>query len=284
VWDPDDLGFYTGGTDGLVFYWRLEDSQNKSLIFNQTGLNIESVAVANSDLCVYISGIYSQSVTPSLEQKCVYEVRIANKPPKERELAEPTKKVYPSEPFRIQTNSTISKMFLTHSEKLFFFTTNDKDQCGALRICKYPFTSDVHEIQSHFQGITNFKITFDDSQLFTVGLDGSIVIYQLTDEAFKVKLDKDGLGPQFMDEFLIPREKYKKKILKIDRLRGENNELLMKHEMKMHLQSKDRDEKLRELEDNIENLQRSEKEKFDALLESKRKMEQQFEEQKRTIK
>jgi hypothetical protein len=40
---------------------------------------------------------------------------------------------------------------------------------------------------------------------------------------------------------------------------------------------KDRNEKIAELDNNIENLQRSEKEKFDALLESKRKMEQQFE-------
>lgn len=46
LWDPDDLGFYTGGSDGLVFYWRLEDSQNKTMIFNQSGLNVESVAVA----------------------------------------------------------------------------------------------------------------------------------------------------------------------------------------------------------------------------------------------
>lgn len=106
-------------------------------------------------------------------------MRISNKPSKERELVDPTRKVYPSEPFRIQTNANISRMSLTHSEKLFFFTTNDKDSTGALRICRYPFTSEVHEIQSHFYGVTNFKLTFDDSVLFTVGLDGAIVLYQL---------------------------------------------------------------------------------------------------------
>ena len=57
-----------------------------------------------------------------------------------------------------------------------------------------------------------------------------------------------------MDEFLIQREKYKKKNLKIDRLRADNNELQMKHEMKIHLQGKDRDEKLKELEETIDNL------------------------------
>ena len=37
----------------------------------------------------------------------------------------------------------------------------------------------------------------------------------------------------------------------------------MKQEIKMILQSKDRDEKIKELEDNIDNLQKSEKEKYD---------------------
>lgn len=41
TWDQDDLGFYTGGIDGFVFYWRLEDSQNKNLIFSLQGFAIE---------------------------------------------------------------------------------------------------------------------------------------------------------------------------------------------------------------------------------------------------
>ena len=37
-------------------------------------------------------------------------------------------------------------MALSNSEKLFFLTTNDKDQCGSLRVCKYPFTTEVLDI------------------------------------------------------------------------------------------------------------------------------------------
>ena len=48
--------------------------------------------------------------------------------------------------------------------------------------------------------------------------------------------------------------------------------------MKLHLHSKDKDEKIRELEQDIENNQRSEKEKYDQLLESKRKMESLYDE------
>ena len=41
LWDKDDLGFFTGGVDGLVMYWRLEDLTKKELILNMNGLNIE---------------------------------------------------------------------------------------------------------------------------------------------------------------------------------------------------------------------------------------------------
>jgi hypothetical protein len=40
-------------------------------------------------------------------------------------------------------------MSLTQSEKLFFLTTNEKDMGGSLRICKFPFTNEVIEVQSH---------------------------------------------------------------------------------------------------------------------------------------
>lgn len=40
---------------------------------------------------------------------------------------------------------------------------------------------------------------------------------------------------------------------------------------------RERDERIKELEDNIDNMQRTEKEKFDSLLDSKRKMETNFE-------
>jgi len=40
------LGFFTGASDGMVFYWRLEDSSNKIMVFNQPGIGIESICLA----------------------------------------------------------------------------------------------------------------------------------------------------------------------------------------------------------------------------------------------
>lgn len=50
------------------------------------------------------------------------------------------------------------------------------------------------------------------------------------------------------------------------------------------MQMKEKDDKIRDLEENIDNLQRTEKEKYDVLLENKRKMETNYEDKKRTMK
>ena len=54
--------------------------------------------------------------------------------------------------------------------------------------------------------------------------------------------------------------------------------------MKTHIQTKDREEKIKQLVNDINSLDKSEKEKHDALLETKLKQELNFEEQKRTLK
>ena len=59
------------------------------------------------------------------------------------------------------------------------------------------------------------KITFDDNWIFTVGEDGVIVWYEIKDKDAKIKRDQIG----FAEEFLIQREKYKKKIKEIEELR-----------------------------------------------------------------
>ena len=61
-------------------------------------------------------------------------------------------------------------------------------------------------------------------------------------------------------------------------------EITYKQEIKTHMQMKEKDDKIRELEDNIDNLQRTEKEKYDILLENKRKMEANYEDKKRINK
>jgi len=54
-------------------------------------------------------------------------------------------------------------------------------------------------------------VTFDDSFVFTAGNDGTIVIYEIMDKEMRIKIDKEGIGMQFAEEFLMPRETYNEK-------------------------------------------------------------------------
>lgn len=52
------------------------------------------------------------------------------------------------------------------------------------------------------------KVSFDDNYLFTASKDSTIIIYEIKDKEAKVRLDKDGLGMQFSEEFLMAQDEY----------------------------------------------------------------------------
>ena len=60
-WDEDDQGFYSGSSDGQVYYWFIEDNApaEKYEIFSKPGFNISSICACSegSDKYVYVSGL-----------------------------------------------------------------------------------------------------------------------------------------------------------------------------------------------------------------------------------
>lgn len=158
-----------------------------------------------------------------------------------------------------------------------------KDQPGGLRIAKYPLTEEIAEIQPHFKGISHLKVSFDDNYVFTTGLDFSLIVYQISEEGYKIKLDKDGMGSTYAEEFLMQREIYKKKVATIEKLKAEIKEHEIKQKIKSNMYQKDRDEKIRDLDDQIETQQRSDKAKFDELYEATMQLQRQFEEEKKKL-
>jgi len=49
-------------------------------------------------------------------------------------------------------------------------------------------------------------------------MDGILIIYEIRDKEGKLKRDKDGVGVNFSEEFLISKKDYLKKIKKIEDL------------------------------------------------------------------
>ena len=91
---------------------------------------------------------------------------------------------------------------------MFFFATDEGDNSGSIRTIQYPFKGDISELFTHYGGITRLKVSFDDNYLFTAGQDGTIIIYENNYKKTKIQIDKEGMGMQFAEEFLIPRDQY----------------------------------------------------------------------------
>jgi hypothetical protein len=43
-----------------------------------------------------------------------------------------------SQPSKIFTNANVSRILLINSKKVFMYCTEEKDELGSLRYCKYP--------------------------------------------------------------------------------------------------------------------------------------------------
>lgn len=68
---------------------------------------------------------------------------------------------------------------------------------------KYPFTSEILEIQSHFAPISRLRVSFKDNFIFTAGRDGTLIVYENRDKDYLVKIDNESVE-SVAEEFLIP--------------------------------------------------------------------------------
>lgn len=71
---------------------------------------------------------------------------------------------------------------MTRNEKYFFMAVNEKNEPGCIRVCNYPLSDKVHEIQSHNTGITKMIIDKEDKKLFTASEDGTLIVYEIKDQ------------------------------------------------------------------------------------------------------
>ena len=101
-----------------------------------------------------------------------------------------------SAPARIFTNANVSRILLINSKKVFIYCTDEKEELGAIRYCKYPLnqSKEIYEIQSHRCKITKLVITYDDNYLFSTGEDGSFICYDFKDNNSKTKLEMPDLS------------------------------------------------------------------------------------------
>jgi WD40 repeat protein len=93
----------------------------------------------------------------------------------------------------------------TNSKKVMIYCTDEKEQLGAIRYCRYPLnlSKDIYEYQGHRSKITKLAITYDDNYIFSTGEDGSFICYDFKDNNSKTKLEM----PDFSEEFYFSKFK-----------------------------------------------------------------------------
>ncbi|EAR92035.2 WD40 domain protein (macronuclear) [Tetrahymena thermophila SB210] len=291
-WEEDDQGFYTGSTDGLVIYWRVDDNGpqktqiaqfNNLIITSITGLYNPDTTTQGLERILFVSGVSSSQENEG--EKCVYKLVISCRQDKEgREITDNTlKKIYyVSQPEqKIFTGTNVSQIAISHSKKLFFFATEDRP--GAIRITKYPFTNEIMEIQSHFGPITRMRISFKDNYIFTAGEDGALIIYENKEKEYQVKIENESVEAA-AEEFLIPRDQYNDQKREIEKLKRQLNEERMKQEQQIKEKMKDRDDKINQLENQQKDSDNRDLNKYQLLEREKNEMIESYEEKKRMMK
>mgnify|MGYP002079214966 CR=1 FL=1 len=77
---------------------------------------------------------------------------------------------------------------------------------GSVHIYKIPFEK-INEVQAHSKPIERLKLSYDNNNLFTVGSDGLLIIYDVKDRDPRggVKRDREGTILPFSDEILTEK-------------------------------------------------------------------------------
>ena len=273
-WSEDDSSFVSAGNDGTIFEWKLY-----------------SVSGVLHPQEYHHKGVFYTSV--------IFTSEIADDHKRDKSREEELRKIYavgndrllkvlpPSEDFPPkETDGVVGQIAISRSGKLLFAGYNDSKKTGAVRCYKMPaFTGEDIEYQGHSKGIERIRVSFDDSFLFTVSQDGSLIIWDIKDRDVRTaRRDKDLSSMPFSEEILITANDTEELHQMIENLRTSNRDMITNNKMQYEMNIQDREDLIDKLREQLTNDAQQDKNKYDSLAESKREIEQQYEEKMRNLK
>jgi len=109
-------------------------------------------------------------------------------------------------------------------------SVNDKNKPGCIRICHFPLTDKVFEIQSHNAGITHLAMAHEDKYMFSASEDGTLIVYDVrTMVENDVKKEIEEMSIEIAEDYLIDKKEFDKKLLEVSQLDKKNHELKIKN-------------------------------------------------------
>ncbi|KAJ3311697.1 Cilia- and flagella-associated protein 57 [Boothiomyces sp. JEL0838] len=210
-WTPDDGCLVSSGSDGAVYTWNMRTMKREHEHILKT--------------CGYFDAVCSPS------GRTMYAVGT------DRMVKEITESTVTKE---FESNQVMTQIALSNSGKMLFVGT----QAGTIRALRFPFGDqhDFQEHQAHSAPVTKIKVSYDDQYLFSVGEDGCIYMFRLTDKDDRgMKKDKVSV---FADEILITKSDLEEKTVLTAEIQ---RQLKLEHEYQLRLKDMNFNEKLKEI-------------------------------------
>lgn len=183
----------------------------------------------------------------------------------------------------------MSQLAITHNGKALFAGVGETGKPGAVVIYKVAENAQnetkldkVNEVQAHSRPIERMRLSFDNHQLFTVGQDGCLIIHDVKDRDPKGKQRERECLP-FSDEILTEKTEIDENNREIEQLEGELIGTGPDSFDKIQ-KVKNLDNQISKLQEELSSTQLKHREKYDSLNESKKDMENAYQENEQALK
>jgi WD40 repeat protein len=156
----------------------------------------------------------------------------------------------------------LSKIAFTADRRFFFAGRIDSGMPGSVQVLAYPFEK-VYEIQAHAQAVERLRLSYDNSTLFTCGLDGTVGCFSVLDHNGKKYDSGQPIVPTSQENLLLQTDLLKKKA-HIERLKASINQ---EHKNKMLELEQQKRKKQLQIDDQREAMRAKKAESDGRLLE-----------------
>lgn len=221
VWSLNDLKLTSCGNDGAVYEWDVEQG-------TRVGENVLKSCSYNCVACTPdASTIFAVGSDKSLKE--ISQNAIVKEQPTANKLH--------------QKDVMLTQVAMSQSGRLLLAAT----ETGSVRALRYPLTSpwEGTSFAMHWGPVNNLEISPDDQHLFSVGNDGCLMVYKLS--------DKEGRGinqkeTAWADEILVTRSDLERKNKLLSEKEVQVRELKVFNEYQLQLQDMARKDQLKEME------------------------------------
>ena len=233
-WLEDDTGFVSCGTDKKFNFWNLykKDGKNKEMA-PEPKWNYDNNKVMFTSTYVYKTETGEHVVYATCSDKSIREI---GAPDEKQSTTNKGKE-------RIKYEECISyaQVIVGQQRKMIVAGVSESDRPGSIQFFRYPFDKAV-EVQAHAAGVNEMRLSIDSKNLFSIGKDGSIYVFNVEDKELKRTFNKD-----FSEEILIEKQRQDELAQQIKALQESIELEKRNHKMQLDNQHAENDAKIEEL-------------------------------------